>query len=140
LAAASFTFTATIPAPMAELFDILSDPARIPEWMPHCRAAKCDGPLRKKSRVTLEFGRRTIELVITAFTAPTTLGWTEHSPRDGAQLFFQLAFGGGTTTLTVKEVWPGSGLRGLLGRLLGRRNAKKRFDAMVQNLRKIATQ
>jgi len=124
---------------MAELFDILSDPARIPEWMPHCRAAKCDGPLRKKSRVTLEFGRRTIELVITEFTAPTTLGWTERSPRDGAQVFFQLAFGGGTTTLTVKEVWPGSGLRGLLGRLLGRRNAKKRFDAMVQNLRKIAT-
>ena len=140
MAAASFTFTATIPAPMAELFDILSDPARIPEWMPHCRAAKCDGPLRKKSRVTLEFGRRTIELVITAFTAPTTLGWTEVSPRDGAQVFFQLAFGGGTTTLTVKEIWPGSGLRGLLGRLLGRRNAKKRFDAMVQNLRKIATQ
>ena len=125
---------------MAELFDILSDPARIPEWMPHCRAAKCDGPLRKKSRVILEFGRRTIELVITAFAAPTTLGWTELSPRDGAQVFFQLNFGGGTTTLTVKEVWPGSGLRGLLGRLLGRRNAKKRFDAMVQNLRKIATQ
>jgi uncharacterized protein YndB with AHSA1/START domain len=139
LAAASFTFTATIPAPMAELFDILSDPARIPEWMPHCHAAKCDGPLRKKSRVTLEFGRRTIELVITAFTAPTTLGWTEVSPRDGAQVFFQLNFGGGTTTLTVKEVWPGSGIRGLWGRLFGRRNAQQRFDGMIQNLRKIAT-
>src|SRR5258708_35453051 len=115
---------------MAELFDILSDPARIPEWMPHCRAAKCDGPLRKKPRVTLEFGRRTIELAITPFTAPTTLGWTEHSPRDGAQLFFQLAFAGGTTALPGKEGWPGSGLGVLPRGLLGRARGKRRSTAM----------
>ena len=125
---------------MSNLFDILSDPTRIPEWMPHCRAARCDGPLRKKSRVTLEFGRRKIALVITEFTAPTSLGWLEHTPREGAQVFFQLAFGGGTTTLTMKEVWPGSGFKNwLLGTLFRRRRAKKRFDGMVQNLRKIAT-
>ncbi len=124
---------------MPELFDVLTDPARIPAWMPHCHSAKCDGPLRKKSRVTLEFGRRSIELVITEFTAPTSLGWTERSPRDGAQVFFQLDFGGGTTTLTMKEIWPTSGIRGRLGKLFGRRNAQKRFDGMVQNLRKIAT-
>ena len=136
---ATFTFTAAIPTPMSQLFDILTDPARIPEWLPHCHSANCDGPLRKKSRVTLEFGRRTIELVISEFAAPTSFAWTERKPRDGAQTFFQLDFGGGTTTLTVKEVWPTSGIRGLLGKLLGKRNAKKRFDAMVQNLRKIAT-
>jgi len=124
---------------MSELFDILTDPARIPAWLPHCHAANCDGPLRKKSRVVLEFGRRTIELVISEFAAPTSFGWTEKKPRNGAQVFFQLDFGGGTTTLTVKEVWPTSGIRGLLGKLLGKRNAKKRFDGMVQNLRKIAT-
>src|SRR5260370_38176965 len=107
--------------------------------MPDCRPANCDGPLRKKSRVPPVFGRRTLELVITAFTAPTTLGWTEHSPRDGAQLVFQLAFGGGPPTLTVQEVWPGGGLRGLLGGLLGRRDAKKRVDALVQKLSTVAT-
>ena len=139
MAAATFTFTAAIPCPMSELFDILTDAARIPAWLPHCHAAKCDGPLRKKSRVTLEFGRRSVEVVISEFTAPTSLGWTERKPRDGAQVFFQLDFGGGTTTLTVKEVWPTSGIRGMLGKWLGRRNAKRRFDAMVQNLRKIAT-
>ena len=125
---------------MSELFDLLTDPARIPTWMPHCRAAKCDGPLRKKSRVTLEFGRRSIELVIIAFAAPATLGWAETGPRKGAQTFFQLDFGGGTTTLTFKEVWPEGGLKSwLLGNLFRRRNAKKRFDGMIQNLRNIAT-
>lgn len=139
MGSATFTFTATVPCPMSELFDILTDPARIPAWLPHCHAATCDGPVRKKSRVVLEFGRRTIELIISEFTAPTSFGWIEKKPRNGAQTFFQLDFGGGTTTLTVKEVWPTSGIRGLLGKLLGKRNAKKRFDAMVQNLRKIAT-
>jgi len=139
VAAASFTFSAAIPTPISKLFEILSDPSRIPTWMPHCHAAKCDGPLRKKSRVTLEFGRRSVEVTISEFTAPTSLGWTERKPRDGAQVFFQLDFGGGTTTLTVKEVWPTSGIRGWWGKLFGRRNAKKRFDGMVQNLRKIAT-
>ena len=124
---------------MSELFDILTDPARIPAWLPHCHSATADGPLRKKARLTLEYGRRTVEVVLTEFTAPTSLGWTEEKPRNGAQIFFQLAFGGGTTTLTVKEVWPVSGLRGLWGKLFGRRNAKRRFDGMVQNLRKIAT-
>lgn len=139
MAAATFTFSATVPCPMSELFDILTDPARIPTWLPQCHAATADGPLRKKSRLTLEFGRRTVEVTITEFTAPTSLGWTEKKPRNGAQLFFQLDFGGGTTTLTVKEVWPATGIRGLWGKLFGRRNAKRRFDGMVQNLRKIAT-
>jgi hypothetical protein len=125
---------------MSELFDILTDPARIPAWLPHCHAANCDGPLRKKSRVTLEFGRRTVELVVIAFAAPTTLGWAETRPRKGAQTFFQLDFGGGTTTLTFKEVWPDAGLKAwLMGNLFRRRNAMKRFDGMIQNLRKIAT-
>ena len=60
VAAASFTFSAAIPTPISKLFEILSDPTRIPTWMPHCHAAKSDGPLHKKSRVTLEFGRRTV--------------------------------------------------------------------------------
>jgi hypothetical protein len=125
---------------MSELFDILTDPARIPAWMPHCHAAASDGPLRKKTRLTLEFGRRTVELVIIAFAAPTTIGWAETAPRKGAQTFFQLDFGGGTTTLTFKEVWPDAGLKAwLLGSLFRRRNAQKRFDGMIQNLRKIAT-
>jgi uncharacterized protein YndB with AHSA1/START domain len=124
---------------MSELFDILTDAARIPTWLPRCHAATCDGPIRKKSRVTLEYGRRSVELVVSEFTAPTSLAWTERKPRDGAQTYFQLAFGGGTTTLTVKEVWPTSGIRGWFGKLLGRRNAKRRFDGIVQNLRKIAT-
>ena len=139
MAAATFTFSAQIPAPMSELFDILTDAARIPTWLPQCHAASSDGPLRKKSRLTLEYGRRTVTVVISEFTAPTSLAWTEQKPRHGAQLFFQLAFGGGTTTLTVKEVWPATGIRGLWGKLFGRRNAKRRFDGMVQNLRKIAT-
>ena len=124
---------------MSDLFDILTDPARIPAWLPHCHSANAEGPLRKKSRVTFEFGRRTVEVILTEFTAPTSLGWTEKKPRNGAQVFFQLDFGGGTTTLTVKEVWPTTGIRGLLGKLFGRRNAQRRFDAMIQNLRKIAT-
>ena len=124
---------------MSEVFDILSDPERIPDWLPGCRAAKCEGPLRKKSRVTLSFGRRAVDFVVSEYSAPTSIAWTELAPRDGAQIFFQLAFGGGTTKLTVKEVWPTAGIRGLWGKLFGRRNAKRLFDGVVQNLRKIAT-
>ena len=64
---------------MSELFDILTDAARIPAWMPHCRAAKCDGPLRKKSRVTLEFGRRSLNVTV------LRLGWNPKNSAPGTR-------------------------------------------------------
>src|SRR2546428_7465402 len=36
----SFTYSARVPAPIDKVFALISDPMRMPEWLPRCGAAK----------------------------------------------------------------------------------------------------
>ncbi|HEY6784726.1 MAG TPA: SRPBCC family protein [Gemmatimonadales bacterium] len=136
----SSVLTATISAPSDRVFAILTDVAKIPQWLPGCRSVDASGPVRKGARLRVNFlsGRAT-ELEIVDFTPATSLGWSDREGRRGSQLFFQLKFGGSATQLVMKEVWtPKSVGDWIRGRLLKRRNVKKMFGTAVNNLRKLA--
>jgi len=47
----SATFSAAIPAPMDEVFRLLTEPAHIPQWLPGCQAVEPNAPLKKGSRI-----------------------------------------------------------------------------------------
>jgi uncharacterized protein YndB with AHSA1/START domain len=133
----ALTLSASIPAPAERIFAILSDPAKIPDWLPGCREILPAAPLRKGAAITARFPGRDTELVITELIPPTSLAWTDRR-RSGSRTYFLLQFAGGNTTLTMKDVWQPAGFGSWLrGKLLRRRDTKKRFDSIVQNLRKL---
>ena len=141
----AYTFSGVVAAPIEKVFDLLTDPTRIPDWLPTCHAVTAKGDaLFKGERFSLriETPRRATEIhaEVIDYTAPTTFGWAELGPRRGTKTFFKLQFGGGSTEVTMKHVWtPGNWRAWLIGRLFRRRNAHRMFDGLLQNLRKALT-
>ncbi len=139
------TFSGTIGAPIEKVFALLTDPARLPDWLPHCQAVKAGNPERGKGehwRLLFHNGLRKIdvEIEIIDYSPPYTFGWVEHRRRAGTKHFFKLQFSGGATRITMKHSWTAPNLRAwLLGHLYRRRNAKRMFDGLLQNLRKLLT-
>jgi uncharacterized protein YndB with AHSA1/START domain len=132
----SCTFIDSVGAPVAQVFALLTDPNRIPKWLPGCDAVKSDVPLRKGARLKARFGQRMTEFKIVDFAPPATLGWVERGQRNGAKLFLRLDAGGATTAVTVREVWiPRSFAAWVRGRFFERRKVQRRLQAIVQNLR-----
>ncbi len=135
------SFAGVVPAPIEKVFALLADPERMPHWLPGCRSAKLNapGPLRKGSRLTVLFGRRATTLEIIEFSHPSAFSWADREKRAGSQTNFKLQFGGGTTIVTMRDVWTPTSLGQLLrGRFLGRRNAKRMFEGILDNLRYLA--
>src|SRR5687767_862717 len=94
-----------IAAPVDEVFALLVDPRKIPDWLPGCYGVGGAPLLHKGARLLVRFGPRTADLEITDFIPPTTLGWAEHGARAGSRTFFQLGFAGATTSFRIKHVW-----------------------------------
>jgi len=135
-------FSGTIAAPAEAVFDLLTTLRSFADWLPGCESANAAVPTLGKGThfrliVRSRDEPREVELEVIEFAAPTTLGWTELAPRQGAKTFFKLQFAGGSTNLTMKHV---STARGLGGRLragrFSRRRVERYFDAMLQNLRR----
>jgi uncharacterized protein YndB with AHSA1/START domain len=143
--ATSFTYSGTIGAPIDKVFAIISDPTRMPEWLPRCRAVIPAPEIRGKGdrhRIQFEHGVRPRDAVIEIidYTPPLTFGWVEVYQRRGSKTFFALGFEGGSTKITMKHIWTPANWRSwLLGQFYRRRNARKMFDALLQNLRKVLT-
>src|SRR5574341_451482 len=135
------TLVSQVGAPIERVFAVLSDPARIPDWLPACRAAELKGPMRKGARVKVRFGdSRETEFEIVDFSVPSTLGWTERGGRKGHKTFFRLDFAGGSTAVTIKNVWTPPSLGAWLkGRFAQKRNVERMMDGVVQNLRAAVT-
>jgi uncharacterized protein YndB with AHSA1/START domain len=132
----SYTFIDSVGAPVGQVFALLADPNRMPEWLPGCDAAESDVPLRKGVRLKARFGQRTTELEIVDFAPPATLGWVERGQRNGAKLFLRLDSRGATTAVTVREVWsPRSFAAWVRGRFFEKRKVQRRLEGIVQNLR-----
>ncbi len=110
----AFTYTGTVGVPIDEVFELLTDPTRMPEWLPSCTAA-VPGPKRrgKGDRHRLHFerqGRKTDAVIeVIEYERPTSYGWVEIIHRRGAQTFFKLEFHGGSTRITMKQVWTDPG-------------------------------
>ncbi len=140
----SFTYSASIPSPIDRVFDLISDPLRMPEWLPRCIDVKATTNHKvagKGARYKLTFQRDTqrhesvIEII--DFTVPHTFGWVEIYHRVGSKTFFALGFAGGSTKVTLKHVWQPTGFRSWLnGQFYRRRNAHRMFDGLINNLRK----
>ena len=135
------TLITQVGAPIEKVFAVLTDPARIPEWLPMCESVEAHGPVRRGSRLKIHFseGRRT-EFEIVDYNAPNTFGWVEHGGREGAKTFFRLDFAGGATAVTIKDVWrPPSVMAWLKAQLFPKRNTKRQMDRAVQSLRLAVT-
>ena len=80
----SFTYSASVPAAIDNVFALISDPVRMPEWLPRCVAVQATTNHKfpgKGARYKLTFQREShrheavIEII--DFQAPHTFGWVE---------------------------------------------------------------
>src|SRR6185503_15980966 len=135
------TLVTQVGAPIERVFSVLTDPARIPDWLPMCESIEIDGPMRRGAKLRVRFtdSRATVFEVVD-FQSPSTFGWVEHGGREGAKTFFRLDFAGGSTSLTVKDVWrPPSFVAYIKAWLFPKRNTKRQMDRAVQSLRLAVT-
>ena len=127
-----------IRAPADRVFEALSDPDRIAEWLPGCGAVQSDGPLRRGARFRARFGARLTEFEIVDFNRPQTFGWAERGQRQSSKVFFRLDAAGAATAVTVQDVWtPRSVGDWVRGRLFPRRSPQRRLGAILKNLRQL---
>ncbi len=134
----SRTLIDSVRAQREQVFALVADPARMPEWLPACTAVETKAPLKRGVWLTIHFGARVTGFEIIDFTPPTTLGWEERGARTGSTTYFQLEAVGGSTRITVRQVWvPRSFIAWLRGRLLVKRRVERTLNAMLRNLRSI---
>jgi uncharacterized protein YndB with AHSA1/START domain len=140
MATLTITLRTTIPAPIEEVFELLTNPAHIPRWLPGCQSVEPPAQLRKGSRLRVGFGTRAAEFEIVELTVPSNFGWIERTGRPGNHIYFNLGFSGGSTKLAMKSIWDAKGWWArLFGELSRRKDAKRFFDGVVNNLRRIVT-
>ena len=123
-------------APVERVFQLLTDPARFPDWLPGCSSAEPAGPVKKGSQLNVRFGTRHTTFEIVDCSAPYTFGWVERGARQGCKTFFQLDFAGSLTGVTIQDVWEPPSLGALVRATLRRRRfPERRLDRTIQNLR-----
>ncbi|HXF96820.1 MAG TPA: SRPBCC family protein [Gemmatimonadales bacterium] len=136
----SFLHSGTVGAPVDRVFALLTDPKRLPDWLPGCRTvAPKEQLMRVGARYHLEMGNRgvRVEIEIVDYQPPRAFGWVEHLRRAGNKTFIKLDYQGGATRVTIKHVWHPQSFRSwLLGQFYRRRDARRMFNGTIQNLRK----
>ena len=101
----SFIHSGLVGAQIDKVFDLLTDPARVPDWLPGCQTVKrVDGPPGKgqRWRLRMQTPFRIADLVVEVieYEPPTGFAWAELQPRSGSKTYFKLAFAGGATEVT----------------------------------------
>ncbi len=79
-----------VPAPINRVFDLMTDPGKIPDWLPRCSNVDSEGPLKKGSRVKVNFNGRATQFEIVDLTPPTTFGWADRQARVGSRRLARL--------------------------------------------------
>lgn len=131
------TLTGNLPAPLERVYELLTDPARMPLWLSGCRSVSPTTPLKKGSKIRVEFDRGAVDFIITDLFPPAAFGWMEQG-RGGLQTVFKLEFNGSMTTVTMRQIWTPKSLKGwILGNLLRRRSARRMFDTAMVELRRL---
>lgn len=131
------TLIQTVPAPIEKVFAALTDPARIPRWLPACTAAQASGPLKRGGLLRVRFGaERDVTLEIIDYKAPYTFGWVERDGRHGAKTFFRLDVANGATAVTVREQWQAPGwLAWVRAKFADKRRSGMHLDRALEGLR-----
>jgi len=134
----SHTIIHSVPVPIERVFALLTDPARIAQWLPGCGGIESKVPLKKGVRFKARFGERLTEFEVVDFAPPTTFGWVERGQRHGWKTFFRLDANAGVTAVTVRDVWaPQSFIAWLRGRLFEKRRVDGQLEAILANIGKI---
>src|SRR2546425_2575196 len=92
----SHTLINSIRAPIERVFAVLTDPARIAQWLPGCGGVESPVPLRKGVRFKARFGNRETEFEVVDFAPPTAFGLVERGERNGWKTLFRLDETAGT--------------------------------------------
>jgi len=125
-------------APIERVFALLTDPARMAQWLPSCSGAQASGPVKKGARIKPQFGARESEFEVVDFAPPRTFGWTERGQRRGSKTFFRLDKAGDATSITVQIVWVPSGLLAWVrGRFFPKRDVQAQLSKTLENLRAV---
>jgi uncharacterized protein YndB with AHSA1/START domain len=134
----AYTLIDSVRAPTDTVFAALTDPVRMPAWLPGCTGVQSGGPLQKGARFTVRFGVRQTEFEIVDFVRPATFGWVERGGRKGWKTFFRLDAVGGSTTITIRAVWiPHAFLAWLRGRLIEKRRGQRQLEEILKNLQSV---
>jgi hypothetical protein len=134
------TLTAQVGAPIERVYAALTDPAAMARWLPAASAVEATepGPVHRGGRMRVSFGARQALLEIVDHKPPYTFGWVEREGRPGAKTFFRLDWNGGSTAITVRDVWePLSAAAWVKSKVSAKRDPKRTLDSMVQGLRAV---
>ena len=136
------TLTAQVAAPIERVFAALTDPAAMSRWLPAASAVQAadEGGVRRGGKMRVAYGARQALLEIVDHKPPYTFGWVEREGRPGAKTFFRLDWNGGTTAVTVRDIWePQSAGAWFKSKIGNKRDAKRTLDGIVQGLRAVVT-
>jgi len=134
----SHTVIRSIPAQVEKVFALLTDPARMAQWIPGCSGVESNAPLRKGVRFKVRYGERLTEFEVVDFAPPATFGWVERGERRGWRTFFRLDATSGSTAVTIRDVWtPRSFLAWLRGRFWEKRRVERQLETILGNLKKL---
>ncbi len=101
----TFCATGRVPGVIDNVFAALTDPARMPAWLPGCGGAVSDDPIGQGVHIRARFRSRVTEFVVVDYAPPHRFGWAERGQRRGWRLWFRLNATAGGTALTICEVW-----------------------------------
>ena len=123
-------------APIERVFQVLTDPARMARWLPDAAAVEANGPLKRGGQVRVRYGERNVLLEIVDHKAPYTFGWVEREGRRGVKKFFRLDWAGGSTAVTVRDIWEPPSLKAWVkAKLTGKRRPDAQADRILQGLK-----
>lgn len=136
--AVTATRIAQVSAPIERVFEILTSPASMARWLPGANAVEASGPLRRGGQVHVSFGERRVVLEVVDHKAPYTFGWVEREGRRGVKTFFRLDWAGGSTAVTVRDVWqPPSFKAWLRGKVGSKRKPDLQVERILTGLRAV---
>jgi uncharacterized protein YndB with AHSA1/START domain len=134
----TFCATGRVPGLIDTVFAVLTNPARMPEWLPGCGGAASDDPIGQGVHIGARFRSRVTEFVVVDYAPPHRFGWAERGQRRGWRLWFRLNAADGETALTICEVWaPTSFGAWVWGHVIRRRHPERDVQQILERLRHI---
>jgi uncharacterized protein YndB with AHSA1/START domain len=134
----TFCATGRVPGGIENVFATLTDPARMPEWLPGCSGGASDDPIGNGMHIRARFGSRVTEFVVVDYAPHYRFGWAERGQRKGWRLWFRLNAEAHETAVTICEVWAPASLGAWVwGRLIRRRHPERHVEQILERLRRI---
>jgi hypothetical protein len=96
-----------IAATPAEVWDVLTDFARWPEWNPDVKDVRADGPVAPGTEFSWRAGRASITSTIHEAREPHEIGWTGRTSGITARHVWRLEAEGTMTRVITAESWAG---------------------------------